>query len=94
MFGQCALNTVACEGADRVERPETYKQWQLRNQRAGLRQLPLKPIIVKVAAGKVKSLYNKDFVVDVDQGWLLQGWKGRILYAHAAWVADDTSSDH
>jgi hypothetical protein len=94
MFGQCALNTVACEGADRVERPETYKQWQLRNQRAGLRQLPLKPIITKVATDKVKSLYHKDFVVDVDQGWLLQGWKGRILYAHSAWVVDNTSSDY
>ncbi|KAM0909694.1 hypothetical protein ACQ4PT_014640 [Festuca glaucescens] len=94
MFGQCALNTVACEGADRVERPETYKQWQLRNQRAGLRQLPLKPIITKVATDKVKSLYHKDFVVDVDQGWLLQGWKGRILYAHSAWVVDDTSSHY
>ncbi|VAH92353.1 scarecrow-like protein 9 [Triticum dicoccoides] len=94
MFGQCALNTIACESADRVERPETYKQWQLRNQRASLRQLPLKPIITKVATGKVKSLYHKEFVVDVDQGWLLQGWKGRILYAHSAWVADDTSSEY
>ncbi|PNT62875.1 hypothetical protein BRADI_4g09170v3 [Brachypodium distachyon] len=93
MFGQCALNAVACEGADRVERPETYKQWQLRNQRAGLRQLPLRPSVVEVATDKVKSLYHKDFLVDVDQGWLLQGWKGRILYAHSAWVADDTSSD-
>ncbi|CAM0874241.1 unnamed protein product [Alopecurus aequalis] len=94
MFGQCALNAVACEGADRVERPETYKQWRLRNQRAGLRQLPWKPIILETATGKVKSLYHKDLVVDVDQGWLLQGWKGRILYAHSAWVADDTSSDY
>ncbi|KQJ87052.2 scarecrow-like protein 9 [Brachypodium distachyon] len=93
MFGQCALNAIACEGADRVERPETFKQWHLRNQRAGLRQLPLRPIVIEVATGKVKSLYHKDFVVDVSQGWLLQGWKGRILYAHSAWVADDTSSD-
>ncbi|KAF7048314.1 hypothetical protein CFC21_057100, partial [Triticum aestivum] len=58
MFGQCALNIIACESADRVERPETYKQWQLRNQRAGLGQLPLKPIITKVATGKVESLYH------------------------------------
>ncbi|OEL17523.1 Scarecrow-like protein 9 [Dichanthelium oligosanthes] len=37
IFGRAALNVIACEGADRVERPETYKQWQARNQRARLR---------------------------------------------------------
>ena len=46
LFGQCAQNVIACEGLDRVERPETYK-WQLRNHRTGLRQLPLDPDIVK-----------------------------------------------
>ena len=25
MFGHCALNAIACEGSDRVERPETYR---------------------------------------------------------------------
>ncbi|KAK3150600.1 hypothetical protein QOZ80_3AG0235280 [Eleusine coracana subsp. coracana] len=29
LFGREALNVIACEGSDRVERPETYKQWQL-----------------------------------------------------------------
>ncbi|KQJ86191.2 hypothetical protein BRADI_4g03867v3 [Brachypodium distachyon] len=29
IFGRAALNVIACEGADRVERPETYKQWQV-----------------------------------------------------------------
>ncbi|OEL20705.1 Scarecrow-like protein 9, partial [Dichanthelium oligosanthes] len=28
IFGRAALNVIACEGTDRVERPETYKQWQ------------------------------------------------------------------
>ncbi|CAM0877408.1 unnamed protein product [Alopecurus aequalis] len=27
-FGREALNVIACEGTERVERPETYKQWQ------------------------------------------------------------------
>jgi hypothetical protein len=35
LFGQCAQNVIACEGLDRVERPETYKNWQLRNHRKG-----------------------------------------------------------
>uniref|UniRef100_A0A0D3HQ93 Uncharacterized protein n=1 Tax=Oryza barthii TaxID=65489 RepID=A0A0D3HQ93_9ORYZ len=87
MLGRCALNVIACEGADRVDRPETYKQWQVRNHRAGLRQLPLEAEVVELVRGKVKSLYHKDFVIDVDHNWLLQGWKGRILYAMSTWVA-------
>ncbi|XP_051180460.1 scarecrow-like protein 34 [Lolium perenne] len=93
IIGRCALNVIACEGADRVDRPETYKQWQLRGHRAGLRQLPLNPEVVKIVKDKVKNYYHKDFVIDVDHRWLLQGWKGRILYAMSAWVAaeDDNS---
>ncbi|KAM3325481.1 scarecrow-like protein 9 isoform X1 [Capsicum chacoense] len=30
IFGREALNVIACEGWERVERPETYKQWQAR----------------------------------------------------------------
>uniref|UniRef100_A0A0A9E778 Uncharacterized protein n=1 Tax=Arundo donax TaxID=35708 RepID=A0A0A9E778_ARUDO len=94
IFGPAALNVIACEGADRVERPETYKQWQARNHRAGLRQLPLNPEVVKVVLDKVKDNYHKDFVVDKDQRWLLHRWKGRVLYALSTWVAaDDASSD-
>jgi hypothetical protein len=92
LFGRCALNAIACEGSDRVERPETYRQWQVRNDRVGLRQLPLDPDIVKGISNKVKDKYHKDFVIDVDQQWLLQGWKGRILYAMSAWVANDNIS--
>ena len=92
LFGHCALNAIACEGSDRVERPETYRQWQVRNDRAGLRQLPLDPDMVKGISKKVKDKYHKDFVVDVDHQWLLQGWKGRILYAMSAWVANDNIS--
>uniref|UniRef100_A0ACD6AH76 Uncharacterized protein n=1 Tax=Avena sativa TaxID=4498 RepID=A0ACD6AH76_AVESA len=93
IFGRCALNVIACEGADRVDRPETYKQWQVRGHRAGLRQLPLNPEVVKIAKDKVKNYYHKDFLIDVDHRWLLQGWKGRVLYAISAWVAaeDDSS---
>ncbi|WVZ51276.1 hypothetical protein U9M48_002433 [Paspalum notatum var. saurae] len=85
ILGRCALNAIACEGSERVERPETFKQWQVRCSRAGLRQLPLHP-----ARGSRTGGYHKDFVIDVDQQWLLQGWKGRILYAMSTWAADDS----
>lgn len=85
IFGREALNVVACEGWERVERPETYKQWQVRNLRAGFVQLPLDRDIVKKATDRVRSGYHKDFVIDEDNRWLLQGWKGRIIYALSAW---------
>nr|CAB3490631.1 unnamed protein product [Digitaria exilis] len=91
IYSKCALNVVACEGLDRVERPETYKQWQVRNRRAGLRQLPLDPDVVKSVKEKVREQYHKDFVIDVDHQWLLEGWKGRILYAMSTWAADDAT---
>ncbi|CAN6382175.1 unnamed protein product [Urochloa humidicola] len=93
LFRKCALNVVACEGLDRVERPETYKQWQVRNRRAGLRQLLLDPDVVKAVREKVRDQYHKDFVIDVDHQWLLEGWKGRILYAMSTWVAEDAISE-
>ena len=76
-----------------MERAETYKQWQVRNHRAGLRQLPLDPDVVKDVREKVREHYHKDFVIDVDHQWLLEGWKGRILYAMSTWVADDAVSE-
>ncbi|RDX82071.1 Scarecrow-like protein 14, partial [Mucuna pruriens] len=86
LFGRDAINVIACEGAERVERPETYKQWQVRNQRAGFKQLPLAPEILNRVKEMVKKEYHKDFVVDEDGKWVLQGWKGRILHAVSSWV--------
>lgn len=85
IFGREALNVIACEGWERVERPETYKQWKIRILRAGFMQLPLDREVVKKAIEKVKSSYHKDFVIDEDSRWLLQGWKGRIIYALSTW---------
>ncbi|XP_078428420.1 scarecrow-like protein 9 [Wolffia australiana] len=85
MFGREAMNVIACEGPERVERPETYKQWQVRNLRAGFAQLPLDPDIVVRCRDKVRSVYDSNFVIDQDSNWLLQGWKGRILFAISTW---------
>jgi hypothetical protein len=85
VFGKEILNVISCEGWDRLERPEKYKQWQARNARAGLRQLPLKEGIMKQVREQVKSSYHKDFLMDQDGQWMLQGWKGRILFAISCW---------
>ncbi|XP_040993472.1 scarecrow-like protein 14 [Juglans microcarpa x Juglans regia] len=85
IFGREAMNVIACEGSERIERPETYKQWQVRNLRCGFRPLPLNREIVNIAKDRVKKSYHKDFLIDEDGEWLLQGWKGRITYALSSW---------
>ncbi|KAK3002215.1 hypothetical protein RJ639_021216 [Escallonia herrerae] len=48
VFAKDARNVIASEGTARIERAETYKQWQAWNLRAGFSHLPLNPNIVKV----------------------------------------------
>ncbi|XP_054815001.1 scarecrow-like protein 34 [Prosopis cineraria] len=86
IYGREAMNVVACEGLERVERPETYKQWQARVTRAGFKQLPLNKELMAKFREKMEAWYHKDFVFDEDNNWMLQGWKGRILYASTCWV--------
>ncbi|KAF8006112.1 hypothetical protein BT93_K0423 [Corymbia citriodora subsp. variegata] len=85
IFGREALNSIACEGWERVERPESYKQWQLRNMRAGFVQVPFCRKFVRFVFKQMVSRYHKDFVVDEVSKWLLLGWKGRFLYALSTW---------
>ncbi|XP_057782831.1 scarecrow-like protein 14 [Salvia miltiorrhiza] len=84
-LGREVINVVACEGAERVERPETYKQWQVRHIRAGFKPLPLDHGILKKIRHKCCG-YHKDFLFDEDGFWMLQGWKGRITCASSCWV--------
>lgn len=83
--GREVMNVIACEGVERVERPETYKQWQVRNMKAGFKGLPLNKELLDKLKCKVKSEFHKDFVFDEDGQWMLTGWKGRILHAISAW---------
>ncbi|KAF8019225.1 hypothetical protein BT93_G0032 [Corymbia citriodora subsp. variegata] len=84
--GREIMNVIACEGSERIERPETYKQWQVRHMRAGFKALPLDQELVKLVRSKMKAWYHKDFVLDEDSNWMLQGWRGRIIYCSSCWV--------
>ncbi|XP_059296634.1 scarecrow-like protein 9 [Lycium ferocissimum] len=87
IFGREALNVIACEGWERVERPETYKQWKVRHLRARFRQIPFdQQEIMDCAVEKVRTSYHKDFVIDEDNKWMLLGWKGRTIYAVSCWT--------
>ncbi|GFQ00514.1 scarecrow-like protein 9 [Phtheirospermum japonicum] len=85
LYGKEALNVIACEGWERVERPETYKMWQLRHLRAGFMQSPLGKKLTDSAAYKVRKFYDSDYIIDIDEQWLLMGWKGKIIYALSCW---------
>ncbi|KAK9013893.1 hypothetical protein V6N11_005071 [Hibiscus sabdariffa] len=85
VHGRDIMNVIACEGNERVERPETYKQWQARALRAGFKQVPLNQELVKKVTDMVQYSYHRDFVVDVDGRWMLQGWKGRVINALSCW---------
>ncbi|XP_052185986.1 scarecrow-like protein 34 [Diospyros lotus] len=84
-WGKEILNIIACEGLDRVERPETYKQWEIRTLRAGFRQMPLNQEILKEVRAKVRSSYPKEFFVDKANKWIVTGWKGRPFFAISSW---------
>ncbi|KAL9235318.1 hypothetical protein vseg_010084 [Gypsophila vaccaria] len=85
LYGKDVMNITACEGSERIERPESYKQWQMRHLRVGFTQVGLDQELIKRARAMVKANYHKDIMVDQDKHWMVQGWKGRILSAVSCW---------
>ncbi|MCO5581015.1 hypothetical protein L7F22_034891 [Adiantum nelumboides] len=85
-YARQILNIVACEGAERVERLETYKQWDARIKRAGFELLPIPSFILSRSISYVRQHYHKDFFVHIDgNGWMLMGWKGRTIMNMSGW---------
>ncbi|KAI3750075.1 hypothetical protein L2E82_20699 [Cichorium intybus] len=91
VYGRDIMNVVACEGRSRVERPEMYRKWGMRNLKAGFVQLALDSDLMNEVRKKVEKQYHEDFVVHEDNNWMLQGWKGRILYALSLWSPNNRS---
>ncbi|KAE8768532.1 hypothetical protein D1007_59974 [Hordeum vulgare] len=90
IYKYAILNAIACEGSERIERPESYKKWNVRSIRARFEQLPLNPTIVKGIQYMVRQIYHKDFFVDEEDQCLVLGWKGRILYALSTWKPSES----
>ncbi|XP_078166666.1 scarecrow-like protein 14 [Carex rostrata] len=84
-----AINAIACEGSERDERPETYRQWQVRSLRAGFEQLPVDSLIKKKIERMVRDIYHKDYLVEETNKWLLLGWKGTILLGLSTWKPNE-----
>ncbi|CAA0842853.1 Scarecrow-like protein 9 [Striga hermonthica] len=87
MFRKDIMNVVACEGADRVEWPETRRQWHGRHVKAGFRQVSFGRELTGSVVRKVKSSgsYHRDFVVEEEGQWLLMSWKGTVVFSLSCW---------
>jgi hypothetical protein len=85
IMGRDILNIIACEGQERVERPETYKQWQTRTSRAGFVQIALDENLMKHVPEIVRRKYNKNFSIDQHGCWMLLGWKGKVFHGLSIW---------
>lgn len=90
-LGRAILNVVACEGQARVERPEPYRQWQNRLQRAGFTLRPLNPVVYS----KIKAMmatFHRDYGVGKDDGWLLMGINNQVVKASSIWESTPLAS--
>ncbi|XBJ06890.1 hypothetical protein VPH35_012480 [Triticum aestivum] len=90
IFGKDAINIIACEGAERTERPEGYRQWHARCLKAGFQQLPVDLAILRIIVYMKNTFWHEEFFAVEDRGWLLQGWKGRVIYAISKWKPAET----
>lgn len=76
------MNSVACEGRDRVERCEVFGKWRVRMSMAGF-----KPKAMSQLGDKVNSVTrgNPGFTVKEEGGGISLGWMGRTLTVASAW---------
>ncbi|KAL2652052.1 hypothetical protein R1flu_020180 [Riccia fluitans] len=84
ILGREILNVIACEGVERLERAETFTQWQSRITNAGFKQQPLDPSTL-AEARKILSPYHKGFGVTGHGAWMLSGWKDRVIHGLTSW---------
>ncbi|PWA52443.1 GRAS protein [Artemisia annua] len=76
------MNSVACEGRERVERCEVFGKWRVRMSMAGF-----KPKAMSQLGDKVSSVTrgNPGFTVKEEGGGINLGWMGRTLTVASAW---------
>ncbi|KAH0657681.1 hypothetical protein KY289_026429 [Solanum tuberosum] len=70
LYRREAMNVIACEGAERVERPETYEQWQVRNAEGWIQDSSIESRSHENIEGQCRA----------------RGWKDRIICASSCWI--------
>ncbi|KAG6736468.1 hypothetical protein POTOM_060757 [Populus tomentosa] len=79
-------NVVACEGVDRVERIESFAQWQNRLSQAGFCPVPQKADEFK----KYFQCYLEDFGIEEKEGHnILLSWHGCPVVVASVWKVTD-----
>ncbi|XP_074559691.1 scarecrow-like protein 21 [Curcuma longa] len=85
-LGRRAVNSVAREGADRVERCEVFGKWRARMGMAGFKPSRLGPAVVQPVKARFESIRpNPGFSVAVEENRIGFSWKGRILTVASTW---------
>ncbi|URE03971.1 Scarecrow-like protein 8 [Musa troglodytarum] len=81
-----AVNSVATEGANRVERCEVFGKWRARMGMAGFEPLPFGPAMIEPVKAKLASVRsNPGFTIKEEGGRLGFGWKDRVLTVASSW---------
>ncbi|KAJ8512467.1 hypothetical protein OPV22_002901 [Ensete ventricosum] len=83
-----AVNAVAREGQERVERCEVLGKWRARMGMAGLKPVPLGPSAVELVKYRLESAgSNPGFTIKEAVGGVALGfgWRGRVLTVLSAW---------
>lgn len=78
------VNIIACEGKERVERPELFRKWRSRFTMAGFKQNPLNGYVNSVIRDLL-MYYSEHYSLVEKDGALLLGWKDRNLISASAW---------
>lgn len=81
------VNSVACEGRDRVERCEVFGKWRARMSMAGFGPRPMSQYIADSLLKRLNSdpRGNPGFTVKEQSGGICFGWMGKTLIVASAW---------
>ncbi|XP_074586317.1 scarecrow-like protein 21 [Curcuma longa] len=80
------VNSVAREGADRVERCEVFGKWRARMGMAGFKPVQLGPTLVESVKNRLESMRtNLNFSIAEEANRIQFAWKGQILTVASTW---------
>ncbi|CAK9185062.1 unnamed protein product [Ilex paraguariensis] len=81
------VNSVACEGRDRVERCEVLGKWRARMSMAGFQAKPMSQLVAESLHSELNSgpRGNPRFTVKEQTAGICFGWMGRTLTVASAW---------
>ncbi|XP_047957644.1 scarecrow-like protein 8 [Salvia hispanica] len=85
--GRKIVNSVSCEGRERVERCEVFGKWRARMSMAGFESVPMSQPVADSLRARLNlgTRGNPGFTVTEQSGGICFGWMGRTLTVASAW---------